>query len=297
VLGRTWRQNIPLPGTEHEWIETTVVPVTPGFLETMKIPPLAGRTFVPADLDIERPTILIVNESFAKRYFGSEPAVGRRFDPGMDKERLTYEVVGVVADARYDLRKPPAPALYVLMSGYNVGTLYARVAGDRTTIVSRLREEVRASTPLLRVTSVTSQAAMVHRTLVRERLLALLSGFFALVGLVLTAVGLYGVLSYTVVQRTREIGIRVALGARAAGAVRSVVADTAATTLIGAACGLAGGLYASRFVETMLFEVAALDLWSLALPLGTLLLTAFVAAAVPAWRAARVDPVIALRNE
>jgi putative ABC transport system permease protein len=104
-------------------------------------------------------------------------------------------------------------------------------------------------------------------------------------------------LSYAVVQRTREIGIRVALGARALGAVRSVLADTAGTTLIGAACGLAGGLYASRFVKTMLFEVAPLDVSSLALPLGTLLLTALVAAAVPAWRAARVDPVIALRNE
>jgi ABC-type antimicrobial peptide transport system permease subunit len=149
----------------------------------------------------------------------------------------------------------------------------------------------------LRVTSITSQAAMVNRTVVRERLLALLAGFFALVGLVLTAVGLYGTLSYAVVQRTREIGIRVALGARAAGAVRSVLADTARTTLIGAACGVAGGLYASRFVETMLFEVAPLEVSSLALPLGTLLLAALVAAAVPAWRAARVDPVIALRNE
>ena len=131
----------------------------------------------------------------------------------------------------------------------------------------------------------------------RERLLALLAGFFALVGLVLTAVGLYATLSSAVVQRTREIGIRVALGARAVGAVRLVLMDSAITTLIGAACGLAGGLYASRFVSTMLFEVAALDLWSLTLPLGTLLLTALVAAAVPAWRAARVDPIIALRNE
>jgi putative ABC transport system permease protein len=109
------------------------------------------------------------------------------------------------------------------------------------------------------------------------------------------AVGLYGTLSYAVVQRTREIGIRVALGAHAVSAVRSVLAGT--TTLIGAACGLAGGLYASRFVEPMLFEVAPLEVSSLALPLGTLLLAALVAAAVPAWRAARVDPVIALRNE
>lgn len=297
VLGRTWRQNIPLPGTEHEGLEATVIPVMPGFLETMKIPPLAGRTFVPADLDVERPTILIVNESFATRYFSGEPAVGRRFNPGLDKERVMYEVVGVVADARYDLRKAPAPALYVLMSGYSIGTLYARVSGDQATIISRIREDVRATTPLLRVTSVTSQTAMVNRTLVRERLLALLSGFFALVGLVLTAVGLYGVLSYTVVQRTREIGIRVALGARSVGAIRAVLTDAAITTLIGAVCGLAGGLYLSRFVEAMLFEVAALDAWSLALPLGTLLLAALLAAAVPAWRAARVDPVIALRSE
>jgi putative ABC transport system permease protein len=297
VLGRTWRQNIALPGTAHEWIEATVVPVTPGFLETMKIMPLAGRTFVPADLDIEHPTILIVSESFAKRYFGGGPAVGRRFDPGLDKQRSMYEVVGMVADVRYDLRKPPAPALYVLMSGYNIGTLYARVAGDRTAIASRLRQELRATTPLLRVTSVTSQAATVNRTLVRERLLALLAGFFALVGLMLTAVGLYGVLSYAVVQRTREIGIRVALGARALGAVRSVLGDIVGATLLGAACGLGGGLYASRFVKTMLFDVAALEFSSLALPLGTLLLAALAAAAVPAWRAARVDPVIALRNE
>src|SRR4029453_19323604 len=107
----------------------------------------------------------------------------------------------------------------------------------------------------------------------------------------------YGTLSYAVVQRTREIGIRVALGARALGAVRSVLADSVRSTLVGAACGLAGGLYASRFVETMLFEVAPLDASSLALPLGALLLSALVAAAVPAWRAARIDPVIALRNE
>jgi len=137
----------------------------------------------------------------------------------------------------------------------------------------------------------------VNRTLVRERLLALLSGFFALVGLVLAGIGLYGTLSYAVVQRTREIGIRIALGARTVGAVRSVLTDTAATTLIGVACGLAGGLYAARFVKTMLFEVAPLEVSSVAVPLGTLLLAALVAAAVPSWRAARVDPVIALRKE
>jgi putative ABC transport system permease protein len=296
VLSR-FGYNIPVPGSASETIESTLARVMPGFFETMKIPLLAGRTFTSGDFDTERPTVVIVNESFAKRYFGGQPPVGSRLDIRWGGPRAPHGVVGIVADTRYDLRKPPAPTIYVLIPLQSFSTLHVRVASDATTIAARIREEVRAATPLLRVTSVTSQAAMVNRTVVRERLLAMLAGFFALVGLVLTAVGLYATLSYAVVQHTREIGIRVALGARALGAVRSVLADTASTTLVGAACGLAGGLYASRFVETMLFEVAPLDVSSLALPLGTLLLTALVAAAVPAWRAACVDPVIALRNE
>ena len=296
VLGR-FGYDVPLPNTSRGTIEATLSRVTPGFFETMKIPLLAGRTFTFDDFDAERPTMVIVNESFAKRYFGSLRAVGSRLDLRWGGPRAPHEVVGVVADARYDLRKTPAPTIYVLIPLYGHDTLHVRVAGDANRIAARLREEVHAATPLLRVTSVTSQAAMVNRTVVRERLLALLAGFFALVGLVLTAVGLYGTLSYAVVQRTREIGIRVALGARAVGAVRSVLTDSASMTLIGALCGLAGGVYASRFVDTMLFEVSPLDVSSLVLPLGMLMLVALAAAAVPAWRAARVDPVIALRNE
>jgi predicted permease len=297
ALDRTWRNNVPVPGAAREAIEATMAPVAPGYFETMTIPLLAGRTFVRRDLETERPTAVIVNESFAKQYFGAEPAVGRLVDVRFGGTTAPKEVLGVVADVRYDLRRTPAPTIYLLLPIQSHRTLHVRVAGDGTTIAARIRDDVRAAAPLFRVTSITSQTAMVNRTLVRERLLALLSGFFALVGLVLTAVGLYGVLSYAVVQRTREIGIRAALGARALGAVRAVLVDAAGATLIGAACGLAGGLYASRFVEGLLFEVAARDLWSLALPLGTLLLAAFVAAVVPAWRATRVDPVIALRNE
>ena len=296
VLGRNWRNDIAVPGSARDTIEVTMAPVTPGYFETMRIPLLAGRTFVRGDLDPDEPTIVIVNESFAKWYFGHEAAVGNMFDARFGRKGPN-EVVGVVADVRYDLRRPPAPTIYMLLPLNDFRTRQVRVADDAGTIAPRIREEVRAATPLLRVTSVTSQAAIVNRTVVRERLLALLSGFFALVGLVLTAVGLYGVLSYAVVQRRREIGIRIALGARALGVVRSVLAETAIMTVIGAVCGLAGGLYTSRFVATMLFEVTAHDVWSLALPLGTLLLTASVAAAVPAWRAARVDPVIALRSE
>jgi putative ABC transport system permease protein len=118
-----------------------------------------------------------------------------------------------------------------------------------------------------------------------------------MVGLVLAAVGLYGVLSYSVVQRTREIGIRVALGARQLGVVWTVLREAGGAALVGTAIGLAGALYLSRFVATLLFEVTPLDFWSVALPLGTLLLAALLASAVPALRVARVDPVIALRYE
>ena len=125
----------------------------------------------------------------------------------------------------------------------------------------------------------------------------MLSGFFALVGLTLAAVGLYGVLSYSVVQRTREIGIRMALGAQRLRVIRTVMAEAGAAALVGIVCGLTAALYLSRFVETLLFEVTPLDFWSLVAPLATLLLAAVVAAAIPAWRVARVDPVIALRYE
>jgi predicted permease len=297
VVGRAWTHNIRMPGTQYDTIEVTMAPVTPGFFETMKIPVIAGRGLVEGDIESDTSTAVVVNESFATRYFGREPAVGRTLDARFALADGKHEVVGVVADTRYDLRKPAAPTVFIPLRLRSTGTVHVRVAGDAMALAARLREEVRAATPLFRVSSIRPQSAVVDQTLLRERLLALLSGFFAGVGLLLAAVGLYGVLSYSVVDRTREIGIRVALGARQLGVVRTVVADAGAAVLAGTACGLAGGLYLARFVETLLFEVRPLDFWSLALPLGTLLLAASVAAVLPALRAARVDPVIALRYE
>jgi hypothetical protein len=277
-----------------------MTPVTPGFFETMGIPVRAGRAFVSRDMGTENASVIVVNETFAREYYGAEPAVGRllegRFAMNSDAA-VQYEVVGVVADTKYDLRKPAAPTIYILLPPATSGTVLVRVAGDPAPLIARLRDEVRAAAPLFRVTTVTSQAAAVDQTLIRERLLAMLSGFFALVGLVLAAVGLYGVLSYSVLQRTREIGIRVALGARQSAVVRTVLTDAGWAVAGGIAVGLAGGLYASQFVKALVFEVTPFDFWSLALPLGTLVLSAILAATVPALRATRVDPVIALRYE
>jgi ABC-type antimicrobial peptide transport system permease subunit len=141
------------------------------------------------------------------------------------------------------------------------------------------------------------QSALVDDDMVRERLLALLAGFFALAALVLAGVGLYGVLSYSVVRRTKEIGIRMALGAKQSSVVKFVVGEIAVTSGVGLAMGLVLGRVLARPVESLLYEVKPGDLGSLALPLALLLAAAALAALRPAWRAARVEPAIALRNE
>jgi putative ABC transport system permease protein len=141
------------------------------------------------------------------------------------------------------------------------------------------------------------QSTRIDNTLLRERLLALLAGFFAIVAVVLAAIGLYGVLSYSVVRRTKEIGIRVALGARQLGVIRLVISDAMMMIAIGLVIGIGGGFALGRFVATLLFEVKPSDFWSLALPLACFLLASALAALPPAFRAARVDPIVALRED
>jgi ABC-type antimicrobial peptide transport system permease subunit len=164
-------------------------------------------------------------------------------------------------------------------------------------LVGPLREALRRVHPAIRIGGLTQQSTLVHNTLLKERLLAMLSGFFALVSLALAAIGLYGVLSYSVVQRTREIGIRLALGARQRTVVFQVLRSVVVYGLVGVAVGVAGGLYASRFLKTLLYEVDALDPASLLVPVVGFLLVGAIAAIVPARRAASVDPIVALRDE
>jgi predicted permease len=296
-IGRAWTHHVRIPGTERDAVEATMSPVLPGYFETMRIPLVAGRTFERRDLDSPGSPAVVVNESFARRFFGGVPAVGRTFDGRFDDNVPRHEVIGVVADTRYDLREPPAPMIYVLEPPRSAGTIHLRAAGDPLALAPAVRDAIAATTPLFRVSSIRPQSDVIDGTLLRERLLALLSGFFAAVGLVLAAVGLYGLLSYAVVRRTREIGIRVALGATRTRVMRTLAGEAGLAVALGVVAGLGGGLYLSRFVQSLLFEVAAFEFWSLALPIGTLLGAAAIAAVLPALRAARVDPVIALKDE
>ena len=294
--GYGWSGAIRLPGRAIDSMESHFLAVSDGFFDTMQIALRDGRAFTRDDSGVPGAAGVVVNEAFARRYFPGDRAVGRTFSHEDRDGPIVHHILGVVADARYRSLRDPAPAtVYVPLRG--LGTFQVRTVAAPQTVAPMLERSIRGLDATLRVSSVNLQSTLVDNTLLRERLLALLSAFFGSLALVLVGVGLYGVLSYAVVQRTKEIGIRAALGAGQARVVRSVLAGTAAAIGAGAAAGLGAGVYLARFVRSLLYEVAPLDPWSLALPLGALSVVALIAALVPALRAARVDPAVALRFE
>jgi hypothetical protein len=282
--------------------------VSPGFIEAMRIRLLDGRDLTHADFDAGSPSVL-VNETFARLFLpGIPPLAGRFTRPERMTERepvrqVPHQVVGLVRDAKYnDLREAAPPTVYLPFlarpgDAHNEGTLAIRSTLRDGALADAVRAAAVRVTPAMKVTDVTRQSTLVTNTMLRERLLALLSGFFALVSLALAAVGLYGVLSYSVVQQTREIGIRMALGAARRTVVRAVVGGVAGYVALGIMTGLAGGLVLSRLVASLLYGVRPGDAAMIACPVVTLLVVATVAAIPPARRAAGVDPAVALRDE
>jgi predicted permease len=294
--GGGWISSVRVAGHGPDPVSPPHLPVSPGFFKTMGIRIVEGRDFADRDSEPAEPAAVIVSEAFVRRYLDGAGAVGRVYERVGQGRPVRQEVIGVVTDIRQDdLRNTAPPMVYVPLRG--LGTLQVRATGDPLGLRATIEHEVRATHPSFRATEFSLQSALVANTLLRERLLALLSGFFAAVGLLLAVVGLYGVLNYSVVRRTREIGIRTALGARPGTLVVAIVRDAASMTVIGIVAGLAGGLYLSRFVRTLLYEVHPTDVSSIALPIGCLLLAAFLAGVPAARRTSRLDPVAALRSE
>ena len=293
--GWSWGNNMELPGGGRA--QSFRLAVSPRFFQTMRTRLVDGRELQPSDTDAGNPMAVIVNEAFARTYFPGERAVGRRMTTTSRGQSLSYEIVGVVANVRDgSVRGEVKPYLFSPI-GDAGGTLEIRSSIDLRTLANRVRDELPRVHPSLRLTDVTQQSSLVGNTLLRERLLAVLSGFFAALGLTLAAVGLYGVLSYAVVRRTREIGIRLTLGAQPAAVVRAIIGRAALAVIAGIAGGLAGGLYFATFVQTLLFEVEPASPASLVLPVCCLLAVALAAAWFPARRATRVDPAEALRMD
>ena len=301
-----WNNFVSIDGAPPNGVLMSMLSVSPGWLGTMKIPLLGGRDFNPNDVF---PGSALVNESFAKTYLRGENPVGRSFEIVFSGNvRLRFRAVGFVADAHYrTIREAIPPQVYVPFhsveasgapGGRADGVLIVRTSGANPLALAQLlRQEVSRARPEFRVSRVRTQLEINQAHTVRERLLATLALFFAIVALVLASVGLYGVLHYSVLQRRREIGIRIAVGARAGSVARLVTAGIAVMVLIGAVAGLALGVVSARFMESLFYQVKATDLPMLAVPSLTLLVAALLAALPAVIRAVRIDPIAMLRVE
>lgn len=307
LSGNRWTGAVRLPGQAPEAQGPYMLDVSPNYFTTMGISLIAGRDFRPGDkqpeLDAAGKPVAgtgIVNEAFARTYFGGQNPVGQTVNLLKNKELTApMQIVGLVRDAvYYNLREPLRPTIYVMPTkARRYGTLLVRTAANPQSLASTVRQEISRARSGLTVFQIQPQANIVRWRLVRERLLAILSLFFAVVALALAGIGVYGVLNYSVTRQRREIGIRMALGARPSHVVRRVTADAALTLCLGSIAGLAAGVAAGRLVEALLYEVKPTGLDAAALPVLTLVLVGLIASLPPALRAARVDPAQTLRSE
>jgi predicted permease len=305
MSGNRWRSGVHVPGRSLETLPPSFLDVSPGFFETMRIGLLAGREFHPGDIPahIERNKqpvdgVGIVNETFARVYFDGRNPVGRFVEIGTGQTTAKMAIVGLVRDAAYrDIREPIPATIYVPPGNRNTGTFMVRTtADDPNGMASALHLAISRTLPEFRADGIFTQESLIRQQMIRERLLATLSLFFAMIALVLAGIGIYGVLNYSVMQRTREIGIRMALGANSGAVVRKVTAEVLGLVCLGSTVGLSAGLASGRLVEALLFQVKPTDTVMIAVPLLVLAGAAVIAALPPALRAARIDPAQALRT-
>jgi predicted permease len=279
----------------HEDIEVDRGKVAPGYLQTLRTPLIAGRDFTAQD-NADSQRVAIVNQAFVDRYWPGQNAIGKRIQ-SWDR---WYTVVGVAANGKYRrLVYDPAPlVLYPLMQRYdNLVILHVRTVGDPLAIASAVELAVHGLNPDLPLFNETTLKNNMQMGNVFERIAVVFAGCFGLLALVLAAVGIYGVVSYTTRQRTHEIGIRIALGAGKGDVFRQVLGQGLRLTVAGLAVGLAVSLVITRFLRGMLFGIGTADWLTFATVAVALCLVALLACFVPAQRAASVDPMQALRTE
>jgi putative ABC transport system permease protein len=272
--------------------------VMPGYFQTLRIPLLRGRDFTAQDTE-DKPPVVVVNETMARLFWPNQDPVGKRFSQEKDKPKW-ITVVGVVGDVReYGLDQPTAPEAYFPQSQQNRNymTLAVRTATTPLNQLAALTKVIHELDSQVPVFDSRELAQVVSESSEQQRFVALLLGLFAGLALVLAAVGIFGVISYSVVQRTHEIGIRMALGAGRKEVLGMVLREGLSLALYGVAAGLAGAWALTRFIASLLYGVRPTDLFTFSLVPLVLTAVALLASYVPARRATKVDPMVALRYE
>jgi putative ABC transport system permease protein len=309
LSGGTDNNLISADGATPTHVVARDLPVSPNFLATMQIPLLDGRDFRDSDISGQ---VAIVTLQFAKQFFAGANPVGRYFQTTTSKNRT--QIIGLADNAAYvDVHDPMLPIFFApihsplatdttgALHPISNATFIVRTTGDPALLAATLRQQVQHLQPEFRVSNITTQSELILDQTLRERLLAMLGTFFSAVALLLAAIGLYGVLNYGVIQRRREIGIRLAVGARATDITHLVSLDIIAMVALGAAIGIAAGLSLSRYAKTyatvLLYQVKPADALMLAIPIAAIAAVT-IAALLPAIRRAlRIDPAEILRSE
>jgi predicted permease len=271
---------------------------SPGYFEAMGIERKRGRVFEARDT-ADAPFVAVVDQEFVRRHFPAEDPIGRAIDVGNGIDEL-YRIVGVVGDVRHDrLDLSPHPTMYVphAQDPFSTMSIVVRTQADPLLLLPEVRDVVRELDRHLPPYSEGALAGVLADSLAQRRFSMQLLALFAAIASFLAAVGLYGVVSYAVSRRTREVGLRVAMGAAPASLVRQILTEGMKPALAGVGIGLAAALGLSRLLEALLFGVTAFDPASYGATAITLLAVAAMACLVPAWRASRLHPLEALRHE
>jgi putative ABC transport system permease protein len=294
-----------VPSNNNQSTSANFIPVGPNYFETVSVQLVAGRKFTTLD-DQDHPGVAIVNESFVRHYFPNENALGQRLRPSppariWNNQRLTsFEIVGVVRDVKLaGLEAPSEPAYYLPASQAPLQdmTLLVRTTTDPLSLVGAVRGAVLSIDPNQPISNVSTLEKVVDESIAPRRLNMLLMGLFGALAMLLSAVGIYGLLSHAVTQRTQEMGIRMALGAQVSDVLKLVLKQGMMLALAGEAIGLIGALALTRLIRGLLFGVTPNDATTFVTVAAVLGVVALLACYLPARRATKVDPLVALRSE
>jgi predicted permease len=301
LSGSEWDSSTSVEGhapADGEDMQAFMNAFSPGYFETMRIPILEGRDFRQSDV-VQQPTVAIVNRKFAEHFFKGKSAVGKRLGRGTGPDtKLNIEIIGVVADSLYEgPREGVHRQVFIPNWGRNSATFYVRTLTGSSSAYSLIRNEVKQLDSAMPVYEMKTVERQLDETLLTDRLIALLSAGFGLLATVLASIGLYGVMAFVVARRKKELGIRLALGAQPGLVIWMVMREVLLLLSIGLAVGIPAAMALGSLVSAQLYGIKPRDPWLAGSTLALLVVVSAVAGLIPAYRASRIGPILALRHE